>query len=299
MTGQTTAEQISATAAFDKTFTHHTVTVNGVRLHYVIGGKGDPVVLLHGFPETWRAWRKIMPALAEHYTVIVPDMRGLGNSSKPASGYDKKTVAEDIYQLIHQLGFGHIHLVGHDWGSAVAYAYTAAHREDVRRLVMMEILLPGFGYEEMMDMSRPGGIWHFAFHVASDDTPEVLVEGKERLYISRFIKTLSYNPEAISEAEIDEYARSYSEPGAMRAGFAYYRAVFEDAKHNKEYGKTKLKMPVLTLRGSSDGDRLAKTMQLLADNVRSVTIKNAGHWIAEEQPEELTQQLFSFFAEEK
>lgn len=138
------------TTQFDSTFTHHTAVVNDIRLHYVLGGQGDPVVLLHGWPETWYAWRKVMPALAQQYTVIAPDMRGLGDSDKPATGYDKSTVADDIYQLVRQLGFQRIFLVGHDMGGPVAYAYAAAHPQDVRRFVFVESLLPGIGYEQMV-----------------------------------------------------------------------------------------------------------------------------------------------------
>src|SRR6188472_4476770 len=126
------------------TFSHHTASVNGIQLHYVIGGHGDPIVLLHGWPETWYAWHKVMPALAKKYTVIAPDLRGLGDSSKPATGYDGKTVSEDIHQLVTQLGFKTIFLVGHDWGTQVAYTYAAAHPTEVKRLAVMELTIPGF-----------------------------------------------------------------------------------------------------------------------------------------------------------
>lgn len=297
MTGQTTAEQISATAAFDKTFSHHTATVNGVRLHYVIGGQGEPVVLLHGFPETWYAWRKVMPALAEHYTVIAPDMRGLGDSERPYTGYEKKTLAEDIYQLVRQLGYERIFLVGHDKGTEVAFMYAALHREELRRLVLLEALIPGLGYEQAMDNSRGEGVWHFTFH-AVPNIPEALVAGRERMYITEFIRAFAYNPAAIAEADIDEYVRCYTAPGAMRAGFTYYRTVFEDAKEVREHTKTKLSMPVLVLGGRENrGDSLLKAIQPVAENVRGGVIEHCGHWIAEEQPEELARQLLSFFGE--
>jgi len=138
--GNSLAQRKFMTMSFDamsfaRTFTHHTATVNGVRLHYVTGGEGDPVVLLHGFPETWYAWRQVMPALAKHYTVIVPDLRGLGDSERPEGGYDKKTLAEDIYQLVQVLGCESIYLVGHDFGGTVAYMYAIAHPNQIRRLV--------------------------------------------------------------------------------------------------------------------------------------------------------------------
>src|SRR5215208_7111232 len=157
----------------DVTFTHRMATVNnGTQIHYVIGGQGDPVVLLHGWPETWYAWRNIMPALAQNYTVIAPDLRGLGDSSKPPAGYDGKTVAEDIHQLVTQLGFNTIFLVGHDIGTWVAYPYAAEHPTEVERLVAMDVTIPGF--------APPGATprWWFFFH-QTPDVPETLVQGKE------------------------------------------------------------------------------------------------------------------------
>lgn len=280
---------------FDQTFTHQIADVNGVRLHYVIGGKGDPVVLLHGWPQTWYEWRKIMPALAEHYTVIAPDMRGLGESSKVEGSYDKRTVAEDIYQLVNSLGFQKINLVGHDLGGMVAYAFAAAHQQAVRRLVLMEFWLPGFGLEEGMDVAK-GGLWHFGFHMASE-IPEMLTAGREREYLSAIAYNWRHNPTAITDADIDEYVRHYSAPGGMHAGFEYYRALLKDGQHNRESAETKLQMPVLVLTGSESGigDRLLKGVQAVAENVHNSVIENSGHWLAEEQPLALTQELLSFF----
>lgn len=281
----------------DPSFTHHTTVVNNVRLHYVTAGHGDPVVLLHGWPETWYQWRKVIPALAERYTVIAPDMRGLGDSAKPATGYDKRTVADDIYQLVRKLGCQRIFLVGHDWGGPVAYAYACAHPEDVRRLVILDVPIPGAGLEELPQMSRRGGLWHISFHNVRD-LPEALVAGRERIYLTWFYRT-AYNPTAITEEDIDEYVRCYSAPGAMRAGFEYYRAFWTDVDHNKENAKTKLKMPVLALGGKySFGKRTLTSMQALAEDVRGGEIDRCGHWISEEQPEYLVTQLLAFFGEE-
>jgi alpha/beta hydrolase fold len=157
------------------TFSHHMTTVNGIQMHYVIGGQGDPVVLLHGWPETWYAWRHIMPALAENYTVIAPDLRGLGDSSKPPTGYDGKTVAEDIHQLVTQLGFRTIFLVAHDIGVWVAYPYAAAHPTEVEKLVIMEIPPPGFFPHERIP-------WWFYFH-QTPNVPEALVQGRDGVFI--------------------------------------------------------------------------------------------------------------------
>lgn len=281
----------------DTTFEHHTVAVNNVQLHYVIAGQGDPVVLLHGWPETWYQWRKIIPPLAERYTVIAPDMRGLGDSSKPVSGYDKRTVADDIYKLVCTLGFERIFLVGHDWGGPVAYAYAAAHPNDVRRLVILDVPIPGAGLEKIPQASRRGGLWHISFHGVRD-LPEQLVAGRERMYLSWFYRT-AYNPTAITEEDIDEYVRCYSAPGGMRAGFEYYRAIWDDVDHNTQNAKTKLTMPVLALGGKySFGKQTERSLTALAEDLRGGEIDQCGHWIAEEQPAYLTEQLLRFFGEE-
>ena len=281
----------------DSKFVHHTVTLDAVRLNYVTCGSGDPVVLLHGWPQTWYEWRRIMPALAARFTVIAPDMRGLGDSSKPATGYDKRTVASDIHQLVRKLGFEKIFLVGHDWGGPVAYAYACAHPQDVRKLVILDVTIPGEGWEKIPQVTRRGGIWHLAFHNVRD-LPEALVTGRERTYLSWFYRLAAYNPTAISEAEIDEYVRCYSAAGGMRAGFEYYRAIFDDIDHNKENAKTKLKMPVLALGGERGfGQVPLRSMKALAENVRGGVVERCGHWIAEERPDYLIDQLLTFFAE--
>ena len=275
---------------FETIFTHHTAAVNDVRLHYVIGGKGEPVVLLHGWPTTWYEWRRIMPALAEGYTVVVPDTPGLGDSSRPVTGYDKRTLAQDIYGLVQKLGFEQINLVGHDLGGQIAYAY-ANEYPDVRRLAILEVPLPGLaGWDQL----NP---WHFSFHGVRD-LPEALVAGRERMYITRFYTDPEYvyNPASFTEAEINEYVRTYSAPGAMRAGFEYYRAFGEDARQNQEYAKTKLKMPVLAIGGANSlGDFLYQQLQAVAENVQGIVIDNCGHWLSTERPEKLSQILIAFF----
>jgi pimeloyl-ACP methyl ester carboxylesterase len=298
LTALSSLAQIPNAAEFNRTFTHHTANVNNVRLHYVIGGQGEPVVLLHGFAETWYMWRRIMPELAKRYTVIVPDLRGAGDSDKPATGYDKRTLAEDIYQLAQQLGHQRIFLVGHDIGLMVSYAYAAAHPADVRRLVLLDAPIPGtkvFG-----EIERSPRVWHFAFHNVQN-LPESLVAGRERTYLTEgFYRALSYNPAAFTEADVDEYVRCYSAPGAMRAGFEYFRAFDKDARQNKEYFKRKLAMPVLALGGAQSlGPQMINMVNEVAANVRGGVIERCGHWIADERPESLTEQLLAFFGEEK
>jgi pimeloyl-ACP methyl ester carboxylesterase len=280
----------------DVTFSHRMATVNnGTQIHYVIGGQGDPVVLLHGWPETWYAWRHIMPALAENYTVIAPDLRGLGDSSKPPTGYDGKTVAEDIHQLVTQLGFNTISLVGHDIGTWVAYPYAAEHPTEVEKLVIMEVPPPGFWPPPV---PLP---WWFSFH-QTPDVSEALVQGKEMEYLSWFYQNLAYNPTAISQEAINEYVSHYSAPGGMRAGFEYYRAFPEDAIQNQNYSQTKLPMPVLALGagyipafGGISNPTALLGMQQSAENVTGIIVPNSGHFIAEEQPQFVINQLSNFF----
>jgi pimeloyl-ACP methyl ester carboxylesterase len=278
------------------TFSHHMAAVNGIQIHYVIGGHGDPVVLLHGWPETWYAWHHVMPALAKNHTVVVPDLRGLGDSSKPSTGYDGKTVAEDMHQLVTQLGFKSIFLVGHDIGTQVAYSYAAAHPAEVKKLVVMELTIPGFPPPGRMP------IWWGIFHQVPD-VPEALVQGKEMMYLSWFFRGLTYNPSAITQADVDEYVSHYSSPGGLRAGFEYYRAFPQDAIQNQNYSKTKLTMPVLALGGAFIpvlGGNITMPsiiygMKILAQNVQGVTVPNSGHFIPEEQPKFVINQLFKFF----
>ncbi|BAY50070.1 putative hydrolase (plasmid) [Scytonema sp. HK-05] len=287
---------------FDTTFTHQMADVNGVRLHYVIGGQGDPVVLLSGWPNTWYQWRRVMPALAERYTVIAVDMRGLGDSSKPTSGYRKKNVAKDVYQLVRQLGFQRIFLVGIDMGVAVTYAYTADHREDVRRLVQIEGTVPGFGFEQLMtfspETSREGGIWHIPFHMVPD-LSEALIAGREKAYLTYFFTRFAYDTTAVTEAEIDEYVRTFASPGGIRGTCEYYRTIFEDVEDNKESAKVKLQMPVLALGGKYGlGKRPLHSMQAVAEDVRGDLHEYCGHYMPEERPEYVIEQLLNFFGEE-
>jgi pimeloyl-ACP methyl ester carboxylesterase len=282
------------------TFSHHMAAVNGIQLHYVMGGKGDPVVLLHGWPETWYSWHRVMPDLAKNHTVIVPDLRGLGDSSKPLTGYDGKTLAEDIHQLVTQLGFKTIFLVGHDIGTQVAYSYAAAYPTEVKRLAVMELTIPGFVPAGRMPL------WWVIFH-QTPNVPEALVQGNEMMYLSWFFHNLAFNPAAITQADIIEYVTHYSTPGGMRAGFEHYRAFPQDAIQNQNYSKTKLTMPVLALGGgyipTFGGNITMPTviygMKILAQNVTGITVPNSGHFIPEEQPQFLIDQLLKFFGNTK
>jgi pimeloyl-ACP methyl ester carboxylesterase len=280
------------------TFSHHTAAVNGIQLHYVVGGEGDPVVLLHGYPQSWYEWRQIMPALAENYTVIAPDVRGFGDSSKPITGYDGNTTAEDIYQLVSQLGFDNIFLVAHDVGAQTAYSFAAAHPNNVSKLVLMDFPFPGF----LPSAFGQNGPWWFAFY-QTPDIPETLIEGKEREYLSWFMKGLAYNPSAISEEAIDVFANHAKAPGGLRGPIEHFRAFPMDAEQNKDSAKSKITMPVLVLGGdiypalggNYPGNFALDSTKALATNVTGITVPLSGHWIPEEQPKFVIEQLAKFF----
>lgn len=282
--------------------THHYAEIGEVMLHYVTAGKGPPVVLIHGWPQTWYEWRHTIAALAPHYTVIAPDMRGLGDSSRPLSGYDKRTIGNDIWRLVTEsLGHKRFLLVGHDWGGPTAYAIAADHPESVEKLVIVDVVIPGDGG----DFSQGGRRWHHQFHV-TPDLPEALTQGRERIYLQWFYQTFAYRPGAISDADIDEFARTYSQPGAMRAGFSLYRAMFQDAKANAAQLATgfRLPMPVLAIGGGCSyphargrGSEPEQSLRRVATDVRGAVIAECGHFVPEEQPAELNRLLLEFFAE--
>lgn len=275
--------------------THGTAAVNGVRLHYVTAGAGDPVVLLHGWPQSWYEWRHLIPKLAEHYTVVAPDLRGFGDSDKPAAGYDKRTVAEDVYQIVRHLKLGPVKLVGHDLGAEVAYAYAAAHPDEVTHLALAETDLAGFGLEGLMDAAAFPMLWHFGFFRAPN-VAEAVLAGRERAFVAQFVRGFAYDPSSVTEADLDEYARGLASPGGLRGGFEHYRAIPADAEHNRELARHKLPMPVLAMGGDGSlGDRLVNTMHRLAVNVRGFVFERTGHWIPEERPAELADQLLTFF----
>lgn len=288
---------MAQTDTFGGTFSHHTTRANGVRLHYVMGGEGDPVVLLHGWTQTWRGWRKVMPLLAERHTVIAPDLRGMGDSDKPRDGYDGLTVAEDVRQLVRGLGFERFHLVGHDIGGWPAYPLAASYPGAVRTLAMVDSLPPGLGYDDF-SVTGESPLWHPAFHMA-EDVAEMLVSGKEREYLSYFYRNFSYDPAAIGEEDVDEYVSRYSAPGGLRGGFGHYRAFFESVEQNRELaGRGKLGMPVLALGGDhSIGEGVLWATREFADNVRGGAVERCGHFVPDERPRDLAERLLAFFDE--
>lgn len=279
-------------------FTHHRISVNGIQIHYRKAGVGFPVILLHGWPQHSLMWHTVAPLLAEHYEVITPDMRGAGGSSIPQTGYDKKTMAQDIYALIDHLGYNSVYVVGYDLGSGVAYSLAAQFPEKVRKLVVMEFGLPGFGYESQLTPNpdwHSGSNWHLPFFTVPQ-VAEWAFRGKERELLSWFFWHLSNNESAVSAEHFEEYVRAISRPGFLRAGIEYYASVWVDQKDNTELAKNKLSMPLLAIGGeSSAGTYVANLFQPVAEQVTGLVIPGAGHWLGDENPEYLAQQLLLFF----
>jgi pimeloyl-ACP methyl ester carboxylesterase len=273
----------------------------GTRIHYVTAGEGKrTAVLLHGFPQTWWAWRHVIPKLADAgFRVIAPDYRGAGHSSHPPSGYDKRTMAADIYRLLHEhLGIEDaVALVGHDIGLMVAYAYAQAYRDKVSHLAVADAPLPGTTVFERMRIDPR--VWQFAFHNVRD-IPEMLIAGRERLYLQAMISARIFDPSAIGERDLDIYASAYAMPGAMRAGLEVYRAFDRDVDGNRTALKQsgKLKVHVLALGGeiSTLGPVMGEMMMEVAENVRAVRVPGTAHFIAEENPSAMVSELLSFLS---
>ncbi|MCW1840449.1 alpha/beta fold hydrolase [Prosthecomicrobium hirschii] len=277
--------------------TSHFVDLDGVSLHYLTAGQGDPVLLVHGIPQTSYEWRHIMPRLAERYTVIAPDLRGLGDSSRPATGYDKKTIAADLWALTRRLGIDRFHLAGHDWGGPVAFSLAAHHREAVKSLAILDVVIPGDG----ADFSQGGRRWHHAFF-RTLDLPEALCIGREELVLGWLFDNYGHRPNAIPPADQEEYFRSYRKFGTFRAMLEFYRALPTDAADNRanldRLGK--LTMPVLALGGEKAfgrGMECIESLRRVAEDVRGGSVPECGHWIPEEQPEFLVEALMQFFTE--
>ena len=265
--------------------------VNGLRLHYLVAGKGNPVILLHGYAETSHMWRPLMVELANTHTVIAPDLRGFGKSSKPMAGYDKKTMAQDIHSLATSLRISRTTVVGHDIGLMVAYAYAAQYPTDVDRIVLMDAFLPGVGDWKTVWLLRD--LWHFHFY---GETPLKLVAGRERIYFEHFWNDFAADPKhSIPEADRQFYASAYAQSRAMRAGFEVFRAFEQDAKDFAEFAQTKLTMPMLVLTGEkASGEFLIEQARLVDTNVSGVVIKGSGHWLMEEAPDQVIPRLVSF-----
>jgi pimeloyl-ACP methyl ester carboxylesterase len=265
--------------------------VNGVKLHYLIAGKGDPILLLHGYAETSHMWLPLIAKLAGNHTVIAPDLRGFGQSAAPPNGYTKKEMAQDIHALMVKLGYPKVRLVGHDIGLMVAYAYAAQYPGDVDRIVLMDAFLPGVGEWKNVWLLRD--LWHFHFY---GKTPLALVTGRERVYLEHFWSDFAADPKkSLSEADRKFYASEYARPGHMAAGMEVFRAFEKDAADFAGFARTKLPMPMLVLSGEkAGGNFLIEQGRLVDDNVEGVIVKGSGHWLMEEAPDQVIPKLVDF-----
>jgi pimeloyl-ACP methyl ester carboxylesterase len=266
---------------FPKGFGEQNVSIDGVTIHVRVGGQGPAVVLLHGFGDTGDMWAPLAADLARDHMVVVPDLRGMGLSSKPEGGYDKQTQAGDIRAVLTRLGIDRAVIVGHDIGTMVAYAYAVRFPDKTDRLVVMDAPVPGI--PPWNEIVRNPLLWHFDFGGAD---AERLVRGRERIYLDRFWNEFAGDPSKIDEASRRHYAKLYARPGAMRAAFAQFRSLRKDAEDNRASLKSKLTMPVLAIGGEkSFGAAEAEVMRNAATNVTGVVVPKSGHWLMEEQPE--------------
>jgi pimeloyl-ACP methyl ester carboxylesterase len=275
----------------DKTIAARTAEVDGVKLHYLTAGHGAPLILLHGYAETSLMWRPIIPLLAERFTVIAPDLPGIGDSAIPENGLDMKNSAIRIHGLARSLGVEKARVVGHDIGLMVAYAYAAQFPAETEKLVVMDAFLPGVG--EWEAVYNDPGFWHFRFN---GPTPEALVRGRERVYFEHFWNDFAADKtRSIPEADRKAYTAAYARPGRMRAGWAYFVSFQQAAKDFAQLAQTKLTMPVLVIAGEkASGPVLSQQMKLVASDVTVVVLKDTGHWLMEERPKETTDALAKF-----
>ena len=275
----------------DKAITSRTAEIDGVKLHYMTAGHGPAVILLHGYAETSRMWRPLIPQLAERFTVIAPDLPGIGDSSIPESGIDMKTSATRIHALVRSLGVEKARVVGHDIGLMVAYAYATQFPSETEKLAVMDAFLPGVaGWEPIYNDPHT---WHFRFN---GEYPEKLVKGRERTYFEYFWNVFAADKtRSIPEADRKAYTEAYSRPGRMRAAWAYFASWPDLAKDFAVLSETKLTMPVLSIGGEKSlGNELAEQMKLVASDVTVVVLKETGHWIMEERPKETMDALIKF-----
>ncbi|PYN41535.1 MAG: alpha/beta hydrolase [Candidatus Rokuibacteriota bacterium] len=266
---------------FPSAFRTEQIETDGATIHVRVGGQGPAVVMLHGFADTGDMWAPLAAALAPERTVVAPDLRGMGLSSHPEGGYDKKTQGRDVARVLDKLKIQRADIVAHDIGNMVAYAFAAEYRERVGRFVVMDAPLPGIGPWE--EITRSPLLWHFNFR---GPDVERLVAGRERIYLDRFWNELSANPKSIDEATRQHYAELYARPGAMHSAFNQFAAFARDAIDNQAFAaKGKLTMPALAIGGEkSFGAGMGDILRFVATDVTSVVIPNSGHWLMEEQP---------------
>jgi pimeloyl-ACP methyl ester carboxylesterase len=271
--------------------TSKTADAGGIKFHYLSAGHGPAVLLLHGYAETSRMWRPLIPLLADKFQVIAPDLPGIGDSSIPGEGLDMKTAAARVHDLVRALGVEKAEVVGHDIGLMVAYAYAAQFPDETVKLAVMDAFLPGVGEWEAIYNSPER--WHFRFN---GQTPEALVRGRERLYFDYYWNEFAaHKAKSIPEAQRAAYVVAYSRPGRMKAGWAYFVSFPKAATDFAELARTRLRIPVLTIGGEkASGDTLGRQFKLVASDVTSVVIQDSGHWLMEEKPKETMAALLKF-----
>jgi pimeloyl-ACP methyl ester carboxylesterase len=287
----TSFSTVAQTTDERNTIESRSAKVEGVEIHYLIAGHGPAVILLHGYTQTSRMWRPLIPKLVQKFTVIAPDLPGIGDSGIPKDGSDMKTAAIRIHALVKSLGISKARVVGHDIGLMVAYAYAAQFPTEVEKLVVMDAFLPGVaGWELAYDNPN---FWHFRFN---GPTPEALVAGREKIYFAYFWNDLAADKtRSLPVADREAYVAAYSRPGRMRAGWAYFAAWPDTARDFAQLAQTKLTMPVLSIAGEkASAAILSPQMKLVATNVTVIELKDTGHWLMEERPKETMDALVAF-----
>lgn len=276
--------------------THHRIDVNGTHLHYIEAGTGgSPILLVHGFPETWWTFHKLIPLLAVHHRVFAVDLRGFGDSDNGPGEYDAATSAEDLHQLIGRLDVGPVHITGQDISGATVFRLATTHPEDVRSFTAIEMGLPGFGLEILADVTH-GGSWHIGV-LAAPGIAKMLLAGRERQFLSEFaFAAMSATPGAITEADIEEFVRTYSRPDGFRGASGLYRSMLQEGEAIAALAITHpITVPVLAV-GAGGGDFTANTVsQAVAGDVRSITFEGVGHYAAMEAPNELATAMLDFY----
>ena len=285
-------------AGFTDTFTSRYIDTGELRLHAVIGGEGPPLLLVHGWPESWYAWRLLMPALARDFEVIAVDQRGMGLSDKPQDGYDAGTLAGDLVALMDALGHERFAVVGHDTGYIISYALAADHPHRVERLVVGEAPIPGVGPSPPLFVPEPlnNRLWHFPFNRVNDEMTEQLVRGREDIFFG-YVFAIHGGGEKLPDYALRYYFDLFSDPDVLRGGFGLYRAFDTTIAQNEERKTRRLTMPVLAIGGAeSAGEMVGETMKLTADDVQTLVIPGVGHWLAEQAPDEMLAALTAFLA---
>ncbi|SDF40761.1 Pimeloyl-ACP methyl ester carboxylesterase [Lentzea fradiae] len=273
--------------------TRSAIAVNGTEISVLHGGRGEPLVLLHGWPQTGDCWLPVLPALAG-YTVVVPDLRGVGRSAVSDGGFEKDRQVDDVRKVLRALGLGPAaHIVGHDIGGMVAFSWARLHPDEVLGLALLELAVPGLGLEGAMDVAR-GGRWHFGFFMAPE-VPELLIDGHEDEFFALWFAQLAGKP--LPAEEISRYAEAYRGKRRLRSSFGHYRTLLDDGRVNAAWAAAgnRLAMPVLAVGGEmAVGERLAESLRPVAPHVESAVIAGSGHFLAEEQPDALAERLLAF-----